>query len=654
MDRMKIEGVAPNVHIYNSAISACARCSLWEKGLGLFEEMEKVGVVRDVVSFNAVLDAVCSEVKLGRRLFELGIEKGFYARVSRLGTQWLELDLHFLSLGGGEIALGWWFEECLVPYLVNTSKLEAVKSIDIVTGYGKTRMRGVRHGDDGMRKRVRAMLRFMAIEEVDQPNKGRIHIDKEALIKEVKKNGGRIIFDEESYRKFKEQNTTANHVPDVSQKVRPRFAGPLPVQDNFNDHRRTSFQRGGNDRRSSHQSARRASTNSHYDRRGSTNSQFDGSDNRSSFVNHRGSVVSHRGSVVSHRGSVHEGTYGDGGNGNRRGSYDSSYNRRSSYDNNRNFNNGHNGGQSNQGGNDGSFIGNNSNNRGGYDKPDPESNTNQAPRGVSNQGNEGSRGDPQGQANGRRASYDNGSRPSYDNRGQFGSRRSSDMSDYRGRQGSFDHHQQDNNQNRAPRRSTYHDDPGGSQSSQARPSSGPPYESQNHDHGSHDVQHQRGGYDSHHNHNGDGQYYGSENDRSQSHRDSFDHNQDPRRGSQVNDRRRSQHQGDDRRNHQTSNSYNDRRNGQMDNNSADRRGSHMIDARESGEYRRRSRSREGDRQSHRESVHETDRGRSSMNDRRSSSLGDKRSLEGGGEHPPSKRRGYNIDASRSSFSGRGF
>lgn len=100
MDRMKIEGVTPNVHIYNSAISACARCGLWEKGLELFEEMETAGVARDVVSFNAVLDAVSSQVQLGRRLFELGIEKGFYARVSRLGTQWLELDLHFLSLGG--------------------------------------------------------------------------------------------------------------------------------------------------------------------------------------------------------------------------------------------------------------------------------------------------------------------------------------------------------------------------------------------------------------------------------------------------------------------------------------------------------------------------------------------------------------------------
>jgi len=119
-----------------------------------------------------------------------------------------------------------------------------VKSIDIVTGYGKTRMRGVRHGDDGMRKRVRAMLQYMNIKEVDQPNKGRIHIDKEALITEVQMKDGKIKFDEEGYLKFKEQNTTANHIPDVSQKVRPRFR-PMkrfPIQDNL----RKDYPRGSN------------------------------------------------------------------------------------------------------------------------------------------------------------------------------------------------------------------------------------------------------------------------------------------------------------------------------------------------------------------------------------------------------------------------
>lgn len=180
-----------------------------------------------------------------------GVERGFYARVSRLGTQWLELDLHFLSLGGGEIALGWWFEECLVPYLGSSSKLAAVKSIDIVTGYGKTRMRGIRHGDDGMRKRVKAMLHFMEISEVDQPNKGRIHIDKEALMVTVQKNGGKIIFDEDGYRKFKLESTTASHIPDVEQKVRPKIqlAGPIVEMPRRNQDQDNGYGRHSNNSR---------------------------------------------------------------------------------------------------------------------------------------------------------------------------------------------------------------------------------------------------------------------------------------------------------------------------------------------------------------------------------------------------------------------
>jgi hypothetical protein len=138
------------------------------------------------------------------------------------------LDLHFLSLGGGEIALGWWFEECLVPYLTDTDRLSNVKSISIVTGYGKTRTRGRRHGDDGMRKRCRAMLRFMDIAELEQPNLGRIHIDKESLIELVKKNSGRIIFDLNGYLSWKEAETTANAIPDTVQKIRARFKPTVP------------------------------------------------------------------------------------------------------------------------------------------------------------------------------------------------------------------------------------------------------------------------------------------------------------------------------------------------------------------------------------------------------------------------------------------
>lgn len=165
---------------------------------------------------------MCSQVDLAEKIFHEGVSRGFYAKVSRLGTQWLELDLHFLSLGGGETALRWWFEKCLVPYLGNSKELAMVKSIDIVTGYGKTRARGMRKGDDSMRKRVRAMLSFMKVSEVTQPNLGRIHIDKEALMREVERNCGRILFDVNGYEQFKLQEGLDEPYSDTPQFVRPR------------------------------------------------------------------------------------------------------------------------------------------------------------------------------------------------------------------------------------------------------------------------------------------------------------------------------------------------------------------------------------------------------------------------------------------------
>lgn len=199
MERMKMEGVTPNVHIYNSVISACARCDLWEKGFELFKEMDAARVQKDVVTYNSVLDAVSSQVELGRSLFKEGIDKGFYSQVSKTGRASCELALHFLSLGGGEIALGWWFEECLQPLFADPAKFESIETITIVTGYGKSRTRGRRFGNDGMKKRVQAMLGFMGIEEAPQENAGRVRVNKNSLREIIKANNGRVILDVGGY-----------------------------------------------------------------------------------------------------------------------------------------------------------------------------------------------------------------------------------------------------------------------------------------------------------------------------------------------------------------------------------------------------------------------------------------------------------------------
>jgi hypothetical protein len=50
----------------------------------------------------------------------------------------------------------------------------------------------------------------------------------ESLIETVTKNGGKIIFDQESYDAWKERETTVNLMPDAEQKIRPRYKPEIP------------------------------------------------------------------------------------------------------------------------------------------------------------------------------------------------------------------------------------------------------------------------------------------------------------------------------------------------------------------------------------------------------------------------------------------
>lgn len=200
--QMKDEGMNPNTIIFNTAILTCARSNLWEKGLQLFEEMKRVRVEQDIRTYNAVLEAVVSQGPLARRLFRKGVKKGFYAKVSTLAPKSLELDLHFLSLGGGEAALRWWLEEALLPYFVQRRNLSPVTSINIITGYGKSRERATRDGDDGMRGRICVILDFYNVRHHVGHNQGMVQVDVNSLGLLAEDQGGKIVFDDDGYRKF--------------------------------------------------------------------------------------------------------------------------------------------------------------------------------------------------------------------------------------------------------------------------------------------------------------------------------------------------------------------------------------------------------------------------------------------------------------------
>jgi hypothetical protein len=75
-------GIRKNVIIFGAAMSCMEKSCRADIAFqlmdrmkledNLFKEMEQAGVPRDVVTYNAVLDAVCSQVDLGRKLFKEG------------------------------------------------------------------------------------------------------------------------------------------------------------------------------------------------------------------------------------------------------------------------------------------------------------------------------------------------------------------------------------------------------------------------------------------------------------------------------------------------------------------------------------------------------------------------------------------------------
>jgi hypothetical protein len=54
--------------------------------------MKQKNAKQEVVTYNAVLDATCSQQDISCKLVQEGIAKGFYSKISRLGSDWPELD----------------------------------------------------------------------------------------------------------------------------------------------------------------------------------------------------------------------------------------------------------------------------------------------------------------------------------------------------------------------------------------------------------------------------------------------------------------------------------------------------------------------------------------------------------------------------------
>jgi hypothetical protein len=72
------------------------------------------------------------------------------------------------------------------------------------------------------------MMHFMNLDEVKQNNMGRVKLNIEKFVQEVRRNDGRILFDAVGYRRYVDEETRANEYIEVEQIRRPKVITSVP------------------------------------------------------------------------------------------------------------------------------------------------------------------------------------------------------------------------------------------------------------------------------------------------------------------------------------------------------------------------------------------------------------------------------------------
>lgn len=206
--QMKIDNINPTSYIYKTIMTACAKCQLWKQGLDVFIEMNALGLEKDLVAYNTVLDLTCPyDMEKAREIFQQGVQHGLYARLFKSddNNSYFEIDLHFLSVGAAITAILCWFDEFVIPHFTTTDPNS--KTIHIITGYGKSRMENIvkkenTYAKQGIAKHVRKVLELLNLKEIPQHNIGMVKLCTETFQKELVENNRKIILNTEAYMEY--------------------------------------------------------------------------------------------------------------------------------------------------------------------------------------------------------------------------------------------------------------------------------------------------------------------------------------------------------------------------------------------------------------------------------------------------------------------
>ena len=186
LNEMRESGVEPNEFSYSSAIQACARAGQADVAMRLFEALEVAEAVNaEVVTFNAILDAVCEQRSNATMLWKLACSRGCYPGAVSWGDV-PQLDLHCMSEGAAETAVRWWLQEGVAEGAAAAAGSVPPERLELITGWGKSRPTTQ---DSDVRLRVHEVLRQMGAETRPTDNPGLFVVEAERWLRPRARGG---------------------------------------------------------------------------------------------------------------------------------------------------------------------------------------------------------------------------------------------------------------------------------------------------------------------------------------------------------------------------------------------------------------------------------------------------------------------------------
>ncbi|CAL1129193.1 unnamed protein product [Cladocopium goreaui] len=181
--------ISPTVVTYTSTIHSFTATAEWQRALVLWQQMHQASLASNFTAVSSMLDVLGgstskSAESVATAMFEAALRAKIFEDLVSAGPQ--KLDLHGYSVGASQLAVRWWLQMTVAPYLASERWKIGHEGewtsrnlpITLVTGFGSS----LATYSPKLRPALLELLRGMGLAaEMNRSNPGRIEVELERL-----------------------------------------------------------------------------------------------------------------------------------------------------------------------------------------------------------------------------------------------------------------------------------------------------------------------------------------------------------------------------------------------------------------------------------------------------------------------------------------